>query len=232
MPVNQCHPSAAYKAILGLIMAGEIAPASAISTRSLAERTGIGRTPVREALQALARDGVVEIVPTRGTFVRRPSMDEVREIYEVRVALEGTAALLVAQRGPSQRLRRIGADLAALRAVADPDFDVARVLGWEFHDELIHSTENALLGELYAQVSRKFSLTLRQGRRYDDHRVMETLSEHLEIFAALEAHDAPRAQNLMQAHIQRAFMVRVKVLYDPQYQKRSEKTVGGSGSWD
>lgn len=214
MVLNRSYSHVAYGAILDLIMSGEIAPDSAISTRSLADRTGIGRTPIREALQALARDGVIDIFPMRGTFVRQPDIEEVREIYEVRVALEGMAALLVAQRGLSARLKQIGAELAAQRREPRPDLDAIRLKGWEFHDELMAAAGNIQLRELYAQIARKFSLILRQGRKYADSRVTETLDEHLEIFEALQAGDGLRAQTLMQAHIQRAFKARIKAISD------------------
>ncbi len=212
MQGNQSHSQAAYGVILDLIMSGEIAPDTSISTRSLADRIGIGRTPIREALQALARDGMIDIVPMRGTFVHRPDIEEVRDIYEVRVALEGMAALLVAQRGMTPRLEQIGEDLVALRRTDTPDLDAIRLRGWEFHDELMRATGNVQLRELYAQVSRKFSLILRQGRKYSDERVVETLDEHIGLLEALKSGDAPRAQMLMQEHIQKAFAARMKTL--------------------
>lgn len=215
MRENQSHSGAAYDVILDLILSGALPPEAPISIRSLADRTGIGRTPIREALQALARDGVIAIVPMRGTFVRKPDIVEVREIYEVRIALEGMAAFLVAQRGLSERLRQIGADMKAMKDFEQVDLELIRKLGWDLHDELMAAAENSQLKELYVQISRKFKLILRQGARYDDRRYIETLDEHLEIFAALEAKDASRAQELMQAHIRRAFMARVKALYDP-----------------
>ncbi len=209
---NQSHSTAAYGVILDLILSGEIDPESSISTRSLAERTGIGRTPIREALQALARDGMVDIVPMRGTFVHQPGIEEVRDIFEVRVALEGMAALLVAQRGLSPALAEIGAALEALQQEIAPDLDAIRLKGWAFHDELMRATGNAQLHALYAQVSRKFSLILRQGRKYSDERVRETLDEHVALFRAIAGGDAPRAQALMQEHIQKAFAARMKAL--------------------
>jgi len=212
MQDNQSHSQTAYGVILDLIMSGAIEPDTSISTRSLADRTGIGRTPIREALQALARDGMIDIVPMRGTFVHQPGIEEIRDIYEVRVALEGMAALLVAQRGMTPRLEQIGVEFVALKDAEAPDLDAIRLRGWEFHDELMRATGNVQLRELYAQVSRKFSLILRQGRKYSDERVVETLDEHIELFAALKSGDALRAQMLMQEHIQKAFSARMKAL--------------------
>lgn len=209
---NQPHSAGAYAEIYNLILSGEIAPDTPISTRSLAERTGIGRTPIREALQALARDGVIDIVPMRGTFVRQPDIEEVREIYEVRVALEGMAAMLAAQRGVTPKLAKVGAALIALKATRKPDIDRIRLVGWEFHDELMAAAGNRQLMALYTLIGRKFGLILRQGRKYGDTRIMETLDEHIEIFEAVRAGDAPRAQSLVQAHVQRAFAARIQAL--------------------
>ncbi|NSY99642.1 GntR family transcriptional regulator [Agrobacterium tumefaciens] len=212
MEINQSHSQTAYSVIFDLIISGEIAPDTAISTRSLSDRTGIGRTPIREALQALARDGMIDIVPTRGTFVHEPNFDEVREIYEVRVALEGMAAFLVAQRGVGEDLNRIGDELKALKEARAPDREAVRKKGWEFHDQLMIATGNAQLRQLYTQISRKFSLILRQGRKYSDERVLETLDEHIEMFDVLKSGDAVRAQTMMQEHIQRAFSARIQAI--------------------
>ncbi|MFX6230515.1 GntR family transcriptional regulator, partial [Acinetobacter baumannii] len=87
--------------IRDLVVSGEVAADVALSERTLAETLGLGRTPVREALTALAKDGLLTIHPMRGTFVRQLSFDDLREIHEMRLGLEGLAAFLAASRGPS-----------------------------------------------------------------------------------------------------------------------------------
>jgi len=94
----------AYEKLLSLIVDGQLLPDQPISERQIAAELKIGRTPVREAMRALAQDGLLEIVPARGTFVRSISDNQLRELYEVRQALEGQAAELAARNGATQKL--------------------------------------------------------------------------------------------------------------------------------
>jgi DNA-binding GntR family transcriptional regulator len=94
-----------YEAIKNLLLSGELGPGEALSERALSEQFGVSRTPVREAICMLANDGLLEIVPMRGTFVKQLSVDDLRGIHELRLALEGMAASLAAQRDATPALR-------------------------------------------------------------------------------------------------------------------------------
>jgi len=125
----------AYARIQAMIDDGTLVPEQPLSERRLAETLALGRTPVREALRALAHARLLEVIPTRGTFVRTPTLDEMRETYEIRVALEGMAAYLAAERGPSPRLLACAERLRELLARAEKDVKVIQAVGWELHDE-------------------------------------------------------------------------------------------------
>ena len=88
----QLERDRAYLGLLDLILGGGVNLVAPLSERKLADSLDIGRTPVREALRDLARDGILEVQPARGTFVRPLSIEDVQEIYEVRYSLEGVAA--------------------------------------------------------------------------------------------------------------------------------------------
>src|SRR5262245_30234220 len=108
MAAYQFERDRAYRELLDLIMGGGVDVAEPLSERKLAEALEIGRTPMREAMRDLARDGILEVRPARGTYVRSLSAEDVREIYEVRQGLEGLAASLAAQKGPSAALSAYG----------------------------------------------------------------------------------------------------------------------------
>jgi DNA-binding GntR family transcriptional regulator len=102
----------AYQALEAMIVFQELPPGSLISERLLMERTGFGRTPVREALQRLARDRMVDIHPSRGVLVADMSIESYLRLLEVRRSLEDLAARLAAHRAePHQR--------DAMRTLAD-----------------------------------------------------------------------------------------------------------------
>ena len=97
--VLQLERDRAYRGLLELILGGEVDLDTPLSERKLADSLEIGRTPVREALRDLARDGILEVQPARGTFVRPLTIEDVQEIYEVRHSLEGLAARLAIESG-------------------------------------------------------------------------------------------------------------------------------------
>src|SRR5579862_6008283 len=95
-----------YDELRTAIVQGRIRPNQRLIETELAEEYGVSRTPVRESLQRLAAVGLI-VAARRGWTVREHSLDEIREIYEVRAALEGYAARLAAERGDTAALRKI-----------------------------------------------------------------------------------------------------------------------------
>ena len=110
-------PSRTVRALLAireLILEGALAPRSRISELSVAERTGISRTPIRAALQKLEEEGLVETIPSGGFAVKSFSQQDVFDAIEIRGALEGLAARLAAERGSAARLGPLQACLQQL----------------------------------------------------------------------------------------------------------------------
>src|SRR5690606_31196479 len=89
----------AYERLVALLLDGAFPEGTPLSERSLSETLGFGRTPTREAVRDLVREGVLESHPTRGTIVRPLSLAELQDIYEIRYAIEGMAGFLAAERG-------------------------------------------------------------------------------------------------------------------------------------
>jgi DNA-binding GntR family transcriptional regulator len=201
----------AYARIQEMIDDGTLVPEQPLSERGLAETLGLGRTPVREALRALARDRLLEVVPTRGTFVRTPTLDEMRETYEIRVALEGMAAYLAAERGPSPRLLACGERLRELLARAEKDVKVIQAVGWELHDEIFRCAGNRGLAEMHQTCRLRIGLALRLTRQYDHQRVHETIHEHLAVLEAIEAGEPEQAEQRMRQHLANALQARLRI---------------------
>lgn len=203
--------------IVGLIASGVLTPESQVSERSLAERTGLGRTPIREALQDLHRDGLIAIAPKRGSVVRRLGLDDVREIFEVRFALESAAVSLAAMRGPSPRLRDIDAEFAAYEGgtLNETVAQHYRQIGHEFHSEIVRSARNQLLIRQYAQVRLmiEVSLSLTEGQEFG--RTQASILEHHRISRAILAGEADEAQAAMQDHLKAGHDIRTRLLMTP-----------------
>ncbi len=208
----------AYDRLLETILAGAFAGDTPLSERKLSESLGIGRTPVREAIKDLVREGVLEAHPTRGTFVRPLTLRDVQEIYQVRYAIEGLAAFLAAERGPTSELSEYGP--AFREIIADPKrTDVPQIYdhGAEFHVEVFRCAGNRNLLEIYRPIRLRFRIALGMPRHHQPERVFETVREHLEILEAINARDGELAQKLMCEHLQKGLEVRTRL-----FQSRSE----------
>ncbi|MEM8552928.1 MAG: GntR family transcriptional regulator [Pseudomonadota bacterium] len=213
-PTKALGREEAKRLIVGLMVSGELLPDSPVSERSLAERLNLGRTPVREALHDLRRDGLIGIEPTRGSHVRRLGLDDLREIFEVRYALEALAAAMAATRGPTARLCELHNAFSDFSGDTLDDDEAAyyRRIGHELHSEIVAAARNTLLSRQYEQVRLMIEISLSLTRDQEASRVRSTISEHLAISSAILARDPVAAQTAMQAHLREGHLTRMRIL--------------------
>jgi len=202
----------AYRGLVDLIMGGGVDATEPLSERKLAKSLEVGRTPMREAMRDLARDGVLDIVPARGTYVHRLSAEDVREIYEARHGIEGLAASLAAQRGATPELRAFGPVFRHTMEHPD-DHDPVETYetGARFHLEIFRAARNNQLLDLYRPLRLRFRLALALPRYYDHARVYEAVPEHLAILEAIERGDSPAAERLMREHLSKGAEARSRI---------------------
>lgn len=213
--VTQLERHKAYRRILDLIIGGDVDANAPLSERKLADLLQIGRTPVREALRDLVRDGVLEVHPARGTFVRALSLNDIKEIYQVRHALEGLAAQLATERGPTVDLKSFGPVFEDM--IRNPDaFDAETTYryGVDFHLEVFHAAGNRELLAIYEPIRLRFKIAFGLPRFYDHGRVDESVVEHLAVLRAIEAGDGAKAQNLICEHLTAGLLGRMKIFED------------------
>ncbi|MBJ3778521.1 GntR family transcriptional regulator [Acuticoccus mangrovi] len=202
----------AYEELRALILAGGLAPDEPISERGLSERLGLGRTPVREALKALNRDGLVMIIPGRGTFLRTLSLHQLRELYEVRMGIEGIAAYLAAQRGPSPALAAFKPQFEDLLANAgNVPLRTIQDTGTEFHNELVAAAHNDRLLAFHETLRDQIELTMRLTRDHDHSRIHATIGEHFAILVAVLDRDPAAAQQAVYDHLSNAISAGVQI---------------------
>jgi DNA-binding GntR family transcriptional regulator len=140
----------AYESIRQRIVTGELRPGEALDERALMAATGAGRTPVRDALLWLAHEGLVEITPRRGTFVSSVQLDDVQQIFDLRVAMEGVVAQAVISRVTDADLAVLDGLIADVEAVEDVASDP--VVDRAFHDALLQIAGNRYLARYYSQL--------------------------------------------------------------------------------
>jgi DNA-binding GntR family transcriptional regulator len=191
----------AYRLIKERIITLGLPPATVLDEAKLMADLGLGRTPIREALQRLALENLVVILPRRGTIVADLNMSDLQKIFEIRVDLELLAVRLAAQRAtPAQivamealftgadELLRCGDNYELIRL----DHQAHRLLAQAAHNEFLEET----LERLYNHVLRLWYVSL--------HRVQclrEAIEEHREMIALVKAGDGEGAARIMRAHI-------------------------------
>lgn len=195
----------AYAELRRMILSGDAAAGARLGEAELAETLGLSRTPVREALQRLNSDGLVEVLPHRGARVVRWSTEDLEEIFELRGLMEPYAAARAARRGvPAEALRELAACCDAMEAAAaEGDFQALAQLNDRFHGEVIALSGNRRLPALLKSVVHA-PLVLGTFRRYDDAALRRSMGHHRELVSALRAGDPAWAEAVMRAHIRAA----------------------------
>jgi DNA-binding GntR family transcriptional regulator len=148
----------AYLLIRDRIITLKLAPGSVIEETRLREDLGLGRTPIREALQRLAHENLVTFVPHRGTFVCDINLTDLHRLTELRLELEGYAARLAAERANARDRAVMEALMAELDGIDEADVDNLMRLDQRIHRQVYEATRNTFL---QATLEETFNLSLR-----------------------------------------------------------------------
>jgi len=205
--------AAIHDALKGAILGGQFRPSERINQEEIARELGVSRTPVREALHSLAREGLVELQPRRGAFVCAFGVREISEIYEVRGLLEPDAAAAAC-------LRAIPAQVALVRRLADEieratssDMERAFTLNREFHQRLCEPCDNRLLMTLLEVVwSQHAALSIFAFQQQSAEAMRRTYAQHREIVDTFAARDADRAREIVHQHIAEAHRITIELI--------------------
>ena len=197
----------AYAALRAAIAEGRLKPGQHIRETAFAAQLGISRTPIREALQRLARDSLITLDARNGARVVELSLDAIQELYDLREILEGSAARFAALGAKANDLQRLDAILAKEAEHGDDPAALAK-LNKLFHRTLCEAGNNRYLSSAVATFSTTLLLLGPTTLAARD-RAGESQAEHRAIVAAVAAGDAERAEELMRAHIHRAREIRI-----------------------
>jgi len=191
-----------YRCLRSLIVDRQMPPGERIRVDSLAAEMGVSRTPVLHALKRLAQEGVVQMVPRRGIYVRRFTKREMARLFEVREVLEGLAARLAADRIDRDEVDRL-AGLFRRLAAAPPGAGLVRQ--YVERDRTLHSRITELAGN--DPLARAMESVNMMFFVYQDGLVRppaETVPEHQALFAALRRRDPNASEAAMRHHIRRS----------------------------
>jgi DNA-binding GntR family transcriptional regulator len=182
-----------------LIITGELPPGGRLVEDRLALQLGVSRNPVREALQVLAGEGFVELLPRRGAVVAQMTAEQAEELFDVRMALESLAARLAARRRDPGALERLRSVLERAREATDRGkLDLLAACNTEFHQCVVEAGGNAYLGLLVAPMARRVQWVFRTSAAS---RAPHSWTEHEGLLSAIEAGDEEHAFALASAHV-------------------------------
>ena len=193
----------AYEALKWEIVTGQRKPGDSFDEKTFAERIGMSRTPVREGVIRLAREGLLEIVPRRGTFVSGISMEDIRQIYEMRSMLEPQIVEIAVRKADRKQLEEWNRYFKSVREGENqmmmpsslPDPDAA------FHMFLAESTGNRFIK---AQMETLMTQTQRiryLSNKWKETRMYASVDEHLDMIQAMLQGDGKTAGQLLSAHL-------------------------------
>lgn len=201
-----------FEALRDAILNGVLKPGERLLENQLAEELGVSRTPVREAIRKLELEGFAVILPRKGAYVSKISFKDVREVYEIRAALESLACGLAAERAVDSEIEEMERRLIAESDYLDNEDNSLTVeTDIDLHELIYKATRNekliGLISNLKEQVNRlrSTSITL-PGRK------KKSLDEHKGIVEAIAEHDIELAQRLGQEHIEHAEQAMLEVI--------------------
>ena len=190
-----------YEELKRQILMGEIPPGTRMMEVELAEKMGVSRTPVREAIRKLEKEGLVAIEPRRGAYASDISIKDMLDVLEVRQDLEGMAAAMAARKVTEDEKKAfIKANTAYMEAVKSGDTEEIIRCDEVFHKLIGDFSGNKTLNQLLSQV-QELALRFRY-LYYDDFSRYEKMPmEHEEIEEAILSGDSRKARIVAEEHI-------------------------------
>ncbi|MFZ5969770.1 MAG: GntR family transcriptional regulator [Bacillota bacterium] len=190
-----------FKVLREDILNGKYSDGEKLVEAKLADELGVSRTPVREALKQLELEGFVENIPNRGVIVKSMSLQDLQDIFTLRIAIEGIAARWAAERMTDEDLSSLK-DIYELMEFYTFKKDVEKIaeLNTRFHETIYKSTKSRYI----EQVLKDFQYYMKKVRRKSlssEGRLESTLEEHKAILDALLKRDKDEAEKMLIHHV-------------------------------
>jgi DNA-binding GntR family transcriptional regulator len=209
----------AYALVKQAIFDFELMPGDRFSEAELSQATGVSRTPLRQALQQLQREGFVQVFPKSGWQVAPLDFDVFDQLYDLRVLLECHAARRLCQIEERPQLGALADVWLAPPSERNMDPDEVRRLDEQFHNELVRASGNAEMARVHQEITERIRIV----RRLDftkRPRIALTYEEHARILRALTRRRAEEATRLLAAHIEQSKLEVRHITLDMMYRVR------------
>lgn len=193
-----------YNILEDQILSQKLRAGDSVTEMKLSKELGVSRTPVREALQRLDREGLIKLRPNKGAVVVGISERDLIDIYKIRMRLEGLAARIAAENADETLIRRLSDNIELTEFyMSKGNIEKLKDLDSDFHDIIYGYCQSRILGKTLSELHRyivcyrKLSLSVKG-------RLERSLAEHREIVEAIKKGDAEGADSLMSAHVELA----------------------------
>jgi DNA-binding GntR family transcriptional regulator len=197
----------AYGKIVDLILTRDLRPGERTSVNLLANRLGLGKTPIKEAITRLQTEGVLTVVGRSGTTVKNINVEEARQLFALRRVLEEFAADEVVKNITPSDISSLQRLLKELKATSQDQSDIIRSsanfirANVAFHSIIVSAAANPFLSRLYSQLQIQAQIvTYLVHRGYDPKAARRRQAEHEEIVAALEERNARQLKRALRTH--------------------------------
>ncbi|MGB7605021.1 MAG: GntR family transcriptional regulator [Lutisporaceae bacterium] len=191
-----------FETIRNAIISGSLKPGERLMEVQMAERLGVSRTPIREAIRKLELEGLIIMLPRKGAYVADLSVKDLTEVLEIRAALEGMAAGLAVTRINEEEIEEL--ELIALKfhkALENGNLEELIFQDSQFHEAIFKASRNERLiqlnNNLREQVQRFREMYLKKVNRSK-----KTSREHYDIVEAISSRDISKAEKLARKHIE------------------------------
>lgn len=191
-----------YDAIVDSVVTGQLGGNERLTEARLSGELGVGRGAVREAMNKLAADGVIELIPNKGAVVRVVTRKDVSDFFQVRGIFESFAARRAAQRINESGVRELALDLVdeIERIKAHPDREAFVAHDENFHAGIMDSSDNSILAAEWRRLRRSRHRTSFL-QRLTEEQILVSLDQHLGILKAILAGDDAAAAELGWRHV-------------------------------
>ncbi|WP_449620984.1 GntR family transcriptional regulator [Robertmurraya sp. Marseille-Q9965] len=201
-----------YEFLKEQIIVGRIKPGERLIEEKVSEDLQVSRSPIREAIRMLEKDGLLVVKPSGGVTVAKPTIDDFRHLYECRVEMEPLAAYYAAIRRSKEQLEVIRGNLLLQMGKTTENKNLKNVhdANVYFHESIVAGSKNPFLVSMLAQLRGVNSFYRKSIVEENPRHVEEATQEHEQIFKAIENQDAEEARRLMKAHIESDFNLFMK----------------------
>lgn len=214
MNVNEYLPlrDVVFKTLRQAILTGEFMPGERLMEITLANRLGVSRTPVREAIRKLELEGLVVMIPRKGAEVARITVSDLKDVLEVRCHLEEFAATIACERITEEEKKELRIALEAFEeAIEAKDLKLIAERDVEFHDVIFKATKNKRLLQIINNLREQiYRYRIEYIKDFDYHEVL--VKEHRKIMRTIMEGDREAAEKIMRTHIYNQEIIVIKNL--------------------